>query len=129
MRRTCFFERAKSIAGAALVAVGTFILYKHIDRAAAGFGHVSGVSDGALGVLPAMIFAASRVMRSYAADQQRFLRDFVEQAFISSWPLVLVMVGGILSRDGLEDEGDALKKIANKKCAVVDLTGGRSTLR
>jgi hypothetical protein len=108
MRRRCF-ENAKSIAGAALVAVGTFILYEHIARGAAGLGHVSGISGGALGVLPAMIFAASRVVRFHAADQQHFLRDVVEQAFISSWPLVLVVVGAVLSRDGVGDEGDALK--------------------
>jgi hypothetical protein len=130
MRRTCF-ERAKSIAGAALVAVGTFILYQHVDRAAAALGHVSGISGGALGVLPAMIFAASRVVRAYAGDQQRFLRNFLEQALISSWPLVLVTVGAMLSREGIGDEGDShSKKIMNKRnYEVVDLASGRSTLR
>ena len=97
MRRTCF-ERAKSIAGAALVAVGTFIFYEHVYRAAAGLGHVPGISGGALGIAPAMIFAASRVVRASAADQQ-FLRNLVEQVLISSWPLALVTVGALFSRD------------------------------
>jgi hypothetical protein len=108
MRRRCF-ENAKSIAGASLLAVGAFILYEHVDRAAVGLGNVTGISGGALGVLPAMIFAASRVVRAYAVDQQRFLHDVVEQALISSWPLVLVVVGAVLSRDGVGDKGDALK--------------------
>jgi hypothetical protein len=130
MRRKCF-ERAKSIAGAALVAVGTFILYEHVARGAAGLGHVSGISGGTLGVLPAMIFAASRVVRFHAADQQHFLRNFAEQALISSWPLVLVTVGAILSRDGVGDGGDShSKKIIDKRnYEVVDLASGRSTLR
>ncbi|MHB8217318.1 MAG: hypothetical protein ACYDDS_14685 [Candidatus Sulfotelmatobacter sp.] len=125
MRRICF-ERAKSIAGVGLVAVGAFIWFEHLHRAAAGLGHVFGIPDGALGMVPAVIFAASRMVRAYAADQQRFLQDFIEQVAISAWPLVLVMLGAELSRDDVGDEGDSLSK---KECKDVDLTGGRSTLK
>ena len=125
MRRICF-ERAKSIAGVGLVAVGAFIWYEHMHRAVAGLGDVFGISGGALGVIPALIFAASRMVRAYAADQQRFLQDFIEQVVMSAWPLVLVMLGAELSRDEVGDEGDSLSK---KECKDVDLTGGRSTLK
>lgn len=125
MRRICF-ERAKSIAGVGLVAVGVFIWFEHLDRAAAGLGHVFGIPGGAIGVVPALIFAASRMVRAYAADQQRFLQDFIEQVVISSWPLVLVVVGAELSRNSVGDEGDTPSR---KHCEGVDPTGGRSTLK
>jgi len=88
MRRTCF-EGAKSIAGVGLVAAGAFILYGHLDRAAVLWGNAFGTAGRALGVMPAVIFAASRVARACGAGQQRFLQDFVEQVVMASWPLVL----------------------------------------
>ena len=125
MRRICF-ERAKSIAGVGLVAAGAFILFEHLDRAAILWGNVFGIASRTLGIVPAVIFAASRVARACAAGQQRFLEDFVEQVVLASWPLVLVMAGAVLSRDGVGEEGASLLK---KDCKGVYPTGGRSTLK
>ena len=93
-----FFERAKSIAGPALVVIGTFILCEHLDRAAIQLSELPGNSGAVLGALPAAIFAASRVVQALAADHQRFLEDFVKQILLSAWPLLLVMVGTVWSR-------------------------------
>jgi hypothetical protein len=106
MQRT-LFERAKSVAGAVLVAVGMFILYQHLDRAA---NQLLGAPGGPLGALPTSVFAASRLVQAYAVDHQRFLENLVKQILIPAWPLLLVMVGTVLSRDGFGDEGEALPK-------------------
>ena len=106
MQRT-LFERAKSVAGAVLVVVGMFILYQHLDRAA---NQLHGATGGPLGALPTSVFAASRFVQSYAAGHQRFLENLVKQILISAWPLLLVMVGTALSRDGFGDQGDAIPK-------------------
>jgi hypothetical protein len=89
MRRT-LIESAKSIAGAGLAAAGMFILYQHVGRAAAHLSHAFGQAGVAL---PAIVVAAARVAQVYAADYQRFLKDFVMQLLMPSWPLILVMVG------------------------------------
>jgi hypothetical protein len=122
-----FFERAKSIAGAALVGLGIYILYENLDRAATQLSQLLGtIPGGPLGVLPTVILAASRVLQVYAADHQRFLQGFLQHMLVSSWPLLLVMVGNVLSRDAFSDNVIALPK---KDCGLVDRAAGRSTLK
>jgi hypothetical protein len=88
--------RAKSVAGAVLVTLGIFIFY---DRAAAALSHSLGTSSAdALGF--SVVLAASRVVQAYAADHHRFLREFVHHMFCSCLPLLLVIAGTVLSRDG-----------------------------
>jgi hypothetical protein len=122
-----FFGRAKSIAGAALVGLGILIFHENLDRAASQLSHLLGTIPGeALGVLPTVILAASRVLQAYAADHQRFLQGFLRHMLVSCWPLLLVIVGTVLSRDAFADNDNALPK---KDCGLVDLTAGRSTLK
>ena len=119
-----FFGRAKSIAGAALVGLGIFIF---LDRTASQLSHLLGaIPREAPGVLPSLILAAMRVLQAYAADHQRFLQVFLLHAVAASWPLLLVMVGTVLSRDCSTDNVNTLPK---KDCGFVDLTAGRSTVR
>ena len=106
MQRT-LFERAKSVAGTVLVALGMFILYQHLDRAVSELLDAPG---GPFGALPTSIFAASQFVQSYASDHQRFLENLVKQILISAWPLLLVVVGTVLSLDGFADQGDAIPK-------------------
>jgi hypothetical protein len=105
------------------VVVGMCLLQVHVDRAAVQLSHWFGHAGVAL---LSVTLAASRIAQAYAADQQRFLRDFVMQIWVASWPLVLVMVGTVLSRDALTDGGNT---DARKDCGLVDLTDGRSTLK
>jgi hypothetical protein len=115
-----FFGRAKSLAGAALVGLGIFIFHGNLDRAATEWSHLLSTTPGeALGVLPTVILAAPRVLQSYAADHQRFLQGFLREVFVSCWPLLLVIVGTVLSRDAFTDDVNALPK---KDCGLVDLT-------
>jgi hypothetical protein len=128
-----FFGRARSLAGAALVGVGIFILHGNLDRAATEWTHLLSTTPGeALGVLPKVILAAPRVLQAYGADHQRFLQSFLRHIFVSCWPLLLVIVGTVLSWDTFTEDVNALPQ---KDCGSVDLTGGQrevyyqSTLR
>jgi hypothetical protein len=118
-----FFGRAKSIAGAALVGLGIFIFHGNLDRAATQWSHLLSTTPGeAPGVLATVILAAPRVLQAYAADHQRFLEGFLRHIFLSCWPLLLVIVGTVLSRDTFTEDVNALPK---KDCGLVDLTASR----
>src|SRR6266849_5971332 len=100
-----FFGRAKSLAGAAHVGLGIFILQGNLDRAANQWRHLLSTTHGeALGVLPTVILAAPRILQAYAADHQRFVRGFLREIFVSCWPLLLVIVGTVLSRDTFTED-------------------------
>jgi hypothetical protein len=117
-----FFGRAKSLAGPALVGLGIFIFHGNLDRAATEWTHLLSTTPGeAPGVLPAVILAAPRILQAYAADHQRFLQGFLRHIFVSCWPLLLVIVGTVLSRDIFTEDVNALPK---KDCGPVDLTAG-----
>ena len=125
MARQAGFRGSSSIAGAALVGLGAFILYENLAEAIARLSHFLGANscDG-LGILPAVVLAASRLVQSYAAGHQRFLHGFLQQMLIACWPLLLVMVGTVLSRDGFTDDVTA---VCRKDDRDVDQTGAGST--
>jgi len=117
-----FFGRAKSLAGAALVGLGLFILQGNLDRAATQWRHLLSTTHGeALGVLPTVILAAPRILQAYGADHQWFVRGFLRDLFVSCWPLLLVTVGTLLLRDTFVGDVNALPK---KDCGLIDLTAG-----
>jgi hypothetical protein len=122
------FQGTKSIAGAALVGFGMFILYEHLAGAVAWSSHVLDANSlDALGFLPAFMLAVSQVLPAHAANHQHLLQSFLLQhLLVSSWPLLLVMAGTVLSRDNFMDDAKAVQK---KDRGVVDLTTGRSTLK
>jgi hypothetical protein len=112
-----FFGRAKSISGATLIGLGIFILHEKLDGAATQLNHLLGTIPGqALGVLPTIILGASRFLQIGAADHQRFLQGFLQHMLVSFWPLLLVMVGMVLSRDAFTDNVDALPKKRLRTC-------------
>src|SRR5438477_1633337 len=124
-RQQTAFRRSKSIAGAVLVGFGMFILYENLAGAVAWLSHVLGAdSSEALGVLPTVILAASQVLQAYGADHPRCLEGCLLHMLASSWPLLLVIVGTVLSRDCSTDNVNALPK---RDCGLVDVTAGRST--
>ena len=119
------FGRTKSIAGTALIGLGIFVFYENLHQATTQLSHLLGVIPReALGVLPTVILAASRVLQAYGADHPQSLPGCVLHMLASSWPLLLVIVGTALSRDCSTDNVNALPK---KDCGLVDLTAGRST--
>ena len=116
-----FFGRAKSLVGAALVGLGIFIFHGNLDRAATQWTHLSTTPGEAPGVLPTVILAAPRVLQAYAADHRRFLQGFLRDIFVPCWPLLLVMVGTVLSRETFTEDVNALPK---KDCGLVDPAAG-----
>ena len=125
-RRRTTFRSSKAIAGAALAGFGMFILYEHLAAAVAWLSHLLGAnSSEALGVVPAVILAVSQVLQAHGGNHHRFLQAFLEHTLVSSWPLLLVMAGTVLSRDSFPDNVDAS---AIKDSRLVDLKSGRSTM-
>jgi hypothetical protein len=104
-----------------------FILYENLAGAVAGLGHILGTNSfEALGVLPAFILTVSQVLPAHAANHQHLLQLSLQHILVSSWPLLLVMVGTVLSRDTVTDNVNTIQK---KDHGLVDLTTGRSTLK
>jgi hypothetical protein len=99
MQPTSFKRNRQSIAGAILIALGVLTLRANLDRSITEFIHVLGVIPRqVLGILPALVVAAARVVRAYTGNRECFL-----QTLASAWPLLLVAVGAILVRDSLAD--------------------------
>jgi hypothetical protein len=127
MARRIVFRSSKSIAGAVLVGFGMFILYENLARAVSWLGHALGAnSSDALGLLPAIILTVSQVLRSHAADHQRFVEGFLQHMLVSSWPILLVMLGTILSRGTFTGN---VNTVPRKDGALVDLIPSHSTFR
>jgi hypothetical protein len=121
------FRSTKSIVGAALLGFGMFILYEHLAEAVAWSSHVLGANSfEALGVLPAFMLAVSQALPAHAANHRHFLQASLQHMLVSSWPLLLVMAGTVLSRETLTDDAKAVQK---KDRGLVDLATGRSTLK
>jgi hypothetical protein len=77
-----------------------FILYENLAAAVAYLSHVLAANRSeALGVLPAFILAVSQVLQAHGSNHQRFLQGFLQHMLVSSWPLLLVMAGMVLSRN------------------------------
>jgi len=118
MRQT-IFGRAKSIASAALLGFGIFIPYETLQTS-----HLLGTTPGSTpGALPVFL-AALQTLQASAPNQQWFLQGFFQHLLASLWPLMLIIVGMVLSQDNVTDSVSAFPK---KDCGLVDLTAGRST--
>jgi hypothetical protein len=93
------FRASRSTVGAALIGLGAFILFENVGSAVDGLRMLLGANGSeALGTLPAVVLAASRVLHLCAADHQRFLQILLQHLLLSSWPLLLVRIGTLLSR-------------------------------
>jgi hypothetical protein len=102
------FRSSKSIAGAAFVGLGMFILYGNLAGAVAQLRHVLDANGSeALGVLPAVILATSQGVHACTFDHQGVLQCLLRM-LISFWPPLLVIVGTMLLRDAFTDKFKAL---------------------
>lgn len=113
-RRT--FRAFKSIAGTAFLGLGAFILYGNLSGALSRLRHVLGANGSeALGIVPAGIIAVSHTFQACAAAHHQFLQGLLHHTLVSSWPLLLVMVGTVLARDTFTDNRNSLpeKKIVD----------------
>ena len=93
------FRASRSIVGAALIGLGALVLFENVGSAVDGLRMLLGANGSeALGTLPAVVLAASRVLHLYAADHQRFLQILVQHLLLSFRPLLLVRIGTLLSQ-------------------------------
>jgi hypothetical protein len=121
-----FFGPPKSIAGAALIGLGLFILCGNLPDAAARLSRLAGISADASQTFEEMIailLAASHVVQSYLFDRGEFLRGLCG-ILISFWPLLLVIAGMFLT--GTTPRAES-RNFPKKYTGDVDLTDVRST--
>ena len=106
------FQNLKLIAGATLIGLGVFIQSENLTMAAAQVSHLLGISADrtqTLGVLVAVGLAISHALQAYLFDRQEFLRSLY-QISLSFWPLLAVIAGAVLLRDGFTEEVEELQK-------------------
>jgi len=136
-RQRTAFRSTKSIAGAAFLGLGMFILYGNLAGAVAQVRHVLGANGSeALGVVPAVILATSQVVHTCTFDHQGVLPCLLRM-LISFWPPILIIVGTMLLRDAFTDKVKASptpnqyfpKKLSKIKALDVDFAAARSTHR
>jgi hypothetical protein len=88
----------KSITGAALVALGLLMLFANVDGVVSSMGSFASLSaNESLGAIPALGLAALHAMQAYTLDRAGFF-SALRQILVSFWPLLLVILGGILLR-------------------------------
>ncbi len=95
----------KSIAGAALVGLGLFVLLGNLDVFAAQSSCPLGTTAGELlGVLPSVLLdAASQALQACVLEHQRVSEGFV-QMLVSFWSLLLVILGAVSVRAAFRDK-------------------------
>jgi len=83
MQPTSFKRNRQSIAGAILIALGVLTLRANLDRSITEFIHVLGVIPRqVLGILPALVVAAARVVRAYTG----IVSAFCKLSLCTPWP-------------------------------------------
>ncbi|HEY7099147.1 MAG TPA: hypothetical protein VH437_20645 [Terriglobales bacterium] len=121
-KQTVLLESSKSLAGAALVGLGMFVLYQNLAGMVGSVNHVLGAnSSEALGILPAAILAASQIIELHARNHHSAVQEFFRQVSIQCWPLILVTVGMVLSRDNIVMKKD---KAFQRRCTLVAVSPG-----
>ena len=93
-------QNFNSVAGAALIAVGLFLLFANLDAAAAPVTRELGLSSEGSGALQAFGLAALHAVQSYTFNHAGFLSS-LRRILISFWPVSLVLLGIVLLRNSL----------------------------
>jgi hypothetical protein len=117
-RQWTALRKSRLILGAALVGLGIFMLYENFTIAAGWLSHAFGANSEALGIVPALIWAISQWMPTHAANQH-----FLHHILTSSWPLLLVILGTVLTSETVL-EGTELQ---SKNWSPLALATARST--
>ena len=96
------FRLARSIAGAIFAGTGGFILFQNLAGIVASWRDIlAGNGSEGLGEPLAAILV---ILQAYATNHQRFLQGILQQLLVASWPLLLVMVGAILSGESFTND-------------------------
>ena len=99
----------RSVAGVAMLGIGSFILRENTDQAAAWFHHVLGVNEG-LGLVTAVTMEVMRGWQAYALDRLQFVHDILPFALALCRSLLLIVGGAFLSRDIFADHCDPVRE-------------------
>ena len=95
----------KSIAGAILLALGFLVFFVNLDAVAAQISGAAGLSTSPEpDALPALILGTLHAVQSYVFDHAGFLSGLYQQILVSFWPLILILIGGVLLRDALRGQ-------------------------
>lgn len=101
MANQTWSQSLKSIAGAALLAVGFLMLFANLDAVAGsladGIGHPA--AEG-MDSLLAFGLAAIHAVQTYMFENSQFV-SAVHQILVSFWPSILIIVGAVCLRDAL----------------------------
>jgi cytochrome c biogenesis protein CcdA len=95
-------KNLKSLVGAAILGLGTFILFENLAEASARLSNLFGISReaaGMLGVLVAVGLSASHALQACLFDRQEFSRALT-WILVAFWPLFLVFIGTGLLHNG-----------------------------
>jgi hypothetical protein len=99
-RRQTYFRSLNSVAGAALIAVGLFLLFANLDAAAAPMTRDLGMSEEGSKTLAVFGLAALHALQAYTFNHAGLLSR-LQQILISFWPVTLVLFGAFLLRNAL----------------------------
>jgi hypothetical protein len=89
----------KPIAGAILLALGFLVLFANLDAVAAQISGAAGIPAAhEPDVLPAVVLGTLHAVQSYVFDHSGFFSALL-QILVSFWPLILIILGGLLLRD------------------------------
>jgi hypothetical protein len=98
--RQTSYRKWSSVAGAALIAIGLFLLFANLDATAAPVARDLGISSEGPEVLPALGLAALHAVQSYTFNHDGFLSS-LRQILLSCWPVFLVFFGLVLLRSAM----------------------------
>jgi|SRR5271169_1886198 len=101
-RQRTSFRYAKSILGAILAGAGVFIFYQNLAGVVMWWRYILASSGSE--VLGEPLDAILVLLQAYATNDRGFLLGVLQQLLVASWPLLLVMVGAVLSRESFTDD-------------------------
>ena len=102
-------KRIRSVAGAALLGSGAFLLLENLDLAASCLNHFLGLGEGP-GLVTSVTVAAMRGWQAYAAGRLQFVHDTLPFAMAWCRPILLILGGAFLSRDIFADDCDPARE-------------------
>jgi hypothetical protein len=111
-RQRTLFRNLELFAGAALIGLGTLILAGNLASTAAHLSQILGITVKAaesLGPFDTAGVAASQALWAYVFDHKEFMRGF-QRILISFWPVLLVIAGSVMWRNGFTGSAAKLQK-------------------
>jgi len=88
-----------------------YILYQNLAAAVSRLAHALANSSAALGILPATVLTLAQAV--HACAYHRFVQGLFEQILASSWPLLLVIFGTVLSKDHFANDAAVQERTAD----------------